>query len=208
MKTYTVYMHISPNDKRYIGITSQKLEERWRNGNAYKENSYFTNAIKKYKWDNFQHIIIAKGLTNEEACWLEMELIREWDTTNRDKGYNITLGGEGRKGIKHTEETKRKISKNSRKNQTEKTKRRISKTMKGQRCGKNNNNAKSVICLTTKRIFYTITDGARYYKCRKQNIVDCCRKQRIKSAGKLPDGTKLVWRYIKWNHNKKFRIKK
>ena len=93
-KTWTVYMHISPNNKRYIGITSQKPNRRWRNGKAYKKNSYFTNAIKKYGWDNFEHIIICKGLAKEEAKWLEEELIREFDTTNKDKGYNITKGGD------------------------------------------------------------------------------------------------------------------
>ena len=59
---YTVYMHISPSNKRYIGITSTKIEERWRNGKGYKHNKHFTNAINKYGWDNFEHIIIAKDL--------------------------------------------------------------------------------------------------------------------------------------------------
>ena len=93
-KTYCVYIHISPSNKRYIGITSQEPKRRWRKGNAYKHNSYFTRAIEKYGWDNFQHIVITKGLSKEQAEWLEIELIKVWDSTNKDKGYNILKGGD------------------------------------------------------------------------------------------------------------------
>ena len=110
MNNYTVYIHISPSNKRYIGITRQKEKERWQNGKGYEHNKYFTNAIKKYGWNNFQHIIIARGLDEETAKWLEIELIREWDTTNKDKGYNLTKGGESSNGLVHTEEFKEKRS--------------------------------------------------------------------------------------------------
>ena len=98
MNNYCVYMHISPNDKRYIGLTCQKPEYRWCNGKGYKGNAYFMNAINKYGWDNFQHIIIAKGLTEDEAKWLETELIREWDTRNQSSGYNVLSGGQTTEG--------------------------------------------------------------------------------------------------------------
>ena len=95
MNNYTIYMHVSPSNKRYIGITSQTPKQRWLNGNSYKTQQYFWRAIEKYGWDNFKHIIIAKGLIENEAKWLEIELIKIWDTTNPNKGYNISLGGEG-----------------------------------------------------------------------------------------------------------------
>ena len=44
---WTVYCHTTPSGKRYIGITSQKTEDRWRNGNGYK-NTPFGKAIEKY----------------------------------------------------------------------------------------------------------------------------------------------------------------
>lgn len=110
INNYIVYTHISPNNKRYIGLTSQSPNRRWRNGKAYKENKHFSNSINKYGWDNFQHIIIAKGLTEEEAKWLEIELIREWNTTDPKFGYNCTNGGEGRSGYKPSEEWKRYMS--------------------------------------------------------------------------------------------------
>ena len=109
MSNYTVYMHISPSGKRYIGITSTSVNQRWNNGKGY-ETQIFYRAIEKYGWDNIEHIIIAKELTKEEAEWLEIELIRELDTTNPSKGYNVAKGGEGTNGCKHTEEWKQAMS--------------------------------------------------------------------------------------------------
>ena len=61
---YTVYMHTSPSNKRYIGVTKQKPISRWRtDGSGYKHNKHFWNAIQKYGWDNFEHIIIEEGFS-------------------------------------------------------------------------------------------------------------------------------------------------
>mgnify|MGYP003295232149 CR=1 FL=1 len=175
MNNYTVYMHISPSNKRYIGITCKKPEYRWNNGNGYKKNIYFTNAINKYGWDNFQHIIIARGLTEEEAKWLEIELIREWNSSNKKYGYNISLGGESGN---HSEESKKKMSENH-----------------ADFRGKNHPNAKAVICITTNKIFNTTTEGAEYYGCLQGHVSNVCNGKE-NFAGKLLDGTPLVWMYL------------
>ena len=185
---YTVYMHISPSNKRYIGITSQKIERRWRNGKGYTNNIHFANAINKYGWDNFQHIIIAKRLTKEVAEWLEIELIREWNTTDINKGYNVNLGGE----IK-SQEVLEKIS-NSLK-ESEKMKAVIE------------NNKVAIICLTTKRIFNSIKDASIFYHIEKsRNAISGVCKGKRKYAGVF-NGEPLVWRYLIYNHNYRFRIK-
>ena len=72
---YTVYMHICPNDKKYIGITGRNPQYRWNKGKGYLANEYFTNAINKYGWENIKHIILYKNLTKEEAEEKEIELI-------------------------------------------------------------------------------------------------------------------------------------
>lgn len=112
---YIVYMHIFPNNKVYIGITCQKPEYRWRNGNGYKpkkpNTSRIYNAIQKYGWDNIKHIILFKDLTLHEANQKESELIKLYDSTNKNKGYNIAYGGDCRT---LPQETRKKIS-NSRK---------------------------------------------------------------------------------------------
>lgn len=91
---WTVYCHINKtNGKKYIGITSQKPINRWgKNGNGYSSQMFF-RAIQKYGWDNFDHEIIASNLTEEEASHFEAILIKEFDTLNPEKGYNIREGG-------------------------------------------------------------------------------------------------------------------
>lgn len=100
-KIYKVYKHILPkdisgkqNDMVYIGITCKKDPlDRWRNGLGYWQNKYFYNAIKKYGWDNFEHIILVDNLTKIEAENMEIDLICQYNSANRLYGYNIELGG-------------------------------------------------------------------------------------------------------------------
>ena len=62
--------------------------------------------------------------------------------------------------------------------------------------GSNNSNATKVICITTGEKFNTAKQGAEAYGIKNpSNIGECCRGER-KSAGKLPNGTKLVWKYL------------
>ena len=66
--------------------------------------------------------------------------------------------------------------------------------------------SKKIICITTKMIFSSIKEGSEYYDMCRTNINACCKGKR-KTAGKLEDGTKLVWRYLNINHNKILRGK-
>lgn len=108
---WCVYKHTTPSGKVYIGITSQKPERRWRNGDGYKSNPYFYHAIQKYGWDNIEHEILFDKLKEDDAKSKEIELIEKYDSYNRNKGYNLTLGGEGTTGHKWTEEERKEISK-------------------------------------------------------------------------------------------------
>ena len=99
-RTYYVYVHINKiNNKRYYGITCQLPRERWKLGSQYKSQKKFYNAILKYGWDNFEHIVLYSGLSKKEAAEIEMNLIAEFHTTENDYGYNVSIGGEqsGRK---------------------------------------------------------------------------------------------------------------
>ena len=133
---YTVYQHKNKiNGKVYIGITSQKPEQRWRNGEGYKSSPHFYSAIQKYGWDNFEHNILFVELTKEQACLKEQELIKEFNSMNREYGYNSTSGGDI---FVMNEETKQKISQALMSNQnnlghscSEEKKKKISEAQKG-----------------------------------------------------------------------------
>lgn len=93
---YTVYQHKNKiNNKVYIGITKQIPEKRWGiNGYNYKTSPHFYSAIQKYGWENFEHNILFEGLTKEDACLKEKELIIKFNSMDRRYGYNSTSGGE------------------------------------------------------------------------------------------------------------------
>lgn len=119
---YLIYEHVSPSGKRYIGQTCQRTSRRWRNGNGYINNKYFYRAINKYGWDNFDHRIICKCQTLEEANKVESELIEKYRSDNPQYGYNISGGGDG---ARHVAESTRKL---------------LSELRKGKFVGENNPN--------------------------------------------------------------------
>lgn len=94
MGEYIVYKHTTPNEKVYIGITKRKPEERWQEGRGYKCNHHFTNAIRKYGWDNIEHEIICMGLNENDAKQMEKFLIQVYKSYDSKYGYNKTLGGD------------------------------------------------------------------------------------------------------------------
>ena len=139
-------MHVSPSDKRYIGITCRSVQARWgKDGYGYKGQA-FENAIKKYGWNNFQHIVLFENLSKGDAESKEIELIAHYKTTDKRYGYNVENGG---KSVgRFTEETKRKISE-SRKGKvpwnkgiprTEEEKRKMSLSHVGLTAGEKNGN--------------------------------------------------------------------
>src|SRR5699024_4588833 len=102
MKNYVVYKITNKiNNKIYIGVTNN-TKNRWSgNGYQYKDKSKegnrrpFWNAIKKYGWDNFKKEILIKNLTKEAAYKKEIQMIKIFDSTNKEKGYNLSPGGNG-----------------------------------------------------------------------------------------------------------------
>lgn len=131
-QTYCVYIHRNIiNDKRYIGQTSQNpVSRRWGfKGNGYKCNEHFYNAIQKYGWDNFEHIIYQDSLTLEEANEIEEELIIKYDTLNPEHGYNMKHGGSN--GALLPEQIERLRLANTGKVMSEDSKRKLSESKMG-----------------------------------------------------------------------------
>lgn len=106
---YKVYMHLFPNGKRYIGITSEDdVEQRWKRGRNYRNNPYFTHAVEKYGWDNIKHLIFCCRLSKEQAEIIEKQFIKHYDSANPTYGYNLQEGGCS--NGKHSEDAKRRMS--------------------------------------------------------------------------------------------------
>jgi group I intron endonuclease len=196
LMNYKVYVHISPDVKYYVGITKQKPNRRWRKGKGYSHNDYFDNAITKHGWDNFQHEIIASGITLEEANNFEQILIKTLRSNEREFGYNLTDGGDGVLGTKCPEWKKEE----QRKKMVGKGNHMYGISLEGM-SGKDNPmygvpspNRKKVQCITTGEIFDTITSAGEYYDTHRSVI-------RKNIDGKKPyagilNGEPLLWRDV------------
>ena len=109
-RDFIVYEHKNKiNGMRYIGITSCSPDKRWgKNGSHYKKNTHFWNAIQKYGWDGFEHNILYSGLSMQDACIKEKEIIEKYQTYNPSFGYNNTKGGE--EVIEFSDQSKQRMS--------------------------------------------------------------------------------------------------
>jgi group I intron endonuclease len=119
------------NGKVYIGKTcASPPERRWKGHVAARNRERFPlyNAIVKYGTDGFSFVVIAEALCKEGLDDLEKCLIRQFDATNDELGYNLKLGGDGGE---HTQAVKDKIAAaNRRRIQKEESKRKIGEANK------------------------------------------------------------------------------
>lgn len=121
---YIVYVHTNKvNGKKYVGMTNDS-ERRWRNkGIEYKpsnkknQNVPFWNAVKKYGLKGFDTEVLFEGLSFDDCCKKEIETIKKLETTNKEKGYNISKGGNG--GIVYEKHPRGMLGKSQTKNQKE-----------------------------------------------------------------------------------------
>ena len=212
---YTVYKHTTPSGKIYIGITKQKVSYRWNHGNGYKGNKYFYRAIEKYGWDNIKHEILFTKLTKQEAEQIEINLIAQYKSNNRNYGYNSASGGNVNVGFHLSEEAREKIRTSkladrnpmygksswnkgkhlseetkqkisgAEKTMSEEAKRRISESLKGEKSPLR----KPVVNVDTGEIFPAISVASE-----KTNIPRMCICNACKGVQKTAGG--FHWRYF------------
>ena len=108
-----IYLHKSPSGKYYIGQTTENPPDlRWSRRNAYSRNSYFSAAIEKYGWENFEHEILEEASADTPKNLvtvlndLEPKYMLKYNSL-APNGYNIQPGGSN---APCAEETKQKIS--------------------------------------------------------------------------------------------------
>jgi group I intron endonuclease len=138
MKTFSIYRITNlVNQMVYIGFTSQTPTRRWDTHRSISRNPNHPNymhvhaAMTKYGSENFAFDVIYQskdGVHTHKV--MESLFIAEYDSFKT--GYNLSAGGEGNPGRKHTDETKRRLAEmKSGTTQTTETKERISQSKKG-----------------------------------------------------------------------------
>ena len=86
------------NNKIYIGKTTVSINKRLdvHRKNAKKRiNRHLYDSMNKYGEDAFVIELIDSAETNELANEKEIFYINEYNSNNRDVGYNMTKGGDG-----------------------------------------------------------------------------------------------------------------
>lgn len=198
-RIFYVYVHTLKQDgRKYFGITCQKPETRWKNGNGYKGSTHIYNAIQKYGWEAFTHEILHKCDTLQEAYNYEVFYIAKYHTQDENFGFNCQSGGPNpkrhwksnerqsktRKGMKITgkalehiqEAAKRRDNSVFSHPRSEETKRKISESHKGIPCSekaKIQSRKKfsiPVLCVELNKKFSSMTDAADYFGLRKCTI--------------------------------------
>lgn len=142
------------NGKIYIGQhKSDKFDTSY-----YGSGKYLLNAIKYYGIANFKCELIEWCETQSATNSRERYWINYYQSRNHGIGYNITEGGEGWKGGKHSAQSKLKISKaktgvspNREYIITDDTKLKISTTLKEYYVSHDNPRKGVVLSATTKQ---------------------------------------------------------
>lgn len=207
-----VYRIISPSNKQYIGITTRKNPKtRWRehiklSSKGIKHRALYY-AMNKYGIENMKFEVIEKlqNTTQESLFKAEKYYIKKFNTFK--KGYNMTEGGEGTPGLfgelnpfyghKHTEETKRKISKaNKGHKHTEEWKRKNSELIRERMKDPNLRKLisesvkasvktrKKVVCDTDDKIFNSVKECSEYYGIDRSSLRMVCNRKRATAKGK------------------------
>ena len=182
MLIYSIYKATNKiNGKSYIGFDSNWPSRKYKHKSrsATGQQALYC-SIRKYGWDNFEWIVIyqskdAKHTLNE----IEPFFIREYNSYKN--GYNMTIGGDGSIGYKHSDEMKKYLSEQKtgiknpmfKKVVSEETKRKLSNLNKGRKFSEES--------LSTWGKLYLITDpnGSQF---KIKNLNKFCRENNLDSG--------------------------
>ncbi len=113
-----IYKLIGPDGKVYIGKTIN-LRVRLNKHKNYKTTcgvkSYLKNAILNYGWSSFSVELLEvlehfdKSKDNDYLLLRESEYIDLYDSTNKDRGYNICKVSTDRTGVPISDDTRLKL---------------------------------------------------------------------------------------------------
>lgn len=198
LKKYQIYKYTSPSGKIYIGQTNQGVKKRYSSGQGYKHSTYFYNAICKYGIENFDLEILKSDLTLEEANQWEIYYIAFYNSTDREKGYNISTGGNNHAW---SEEAKEKMSKRMKENNPMKNleiAKKVADKIRGKKLStevrKNisEGHKKKVLCVETGMVYNSRNEAALAVGVSPSGIGRAACGEQKTSGG-------FQWRYINEN---------
>ncbi|MEE1071657.1 MAG: GIY-YIG nuclease family protein [Cellulosilyticum sp.] len=137
------------DNRSYIGqskdIKLRFRKHRYRLNKGIHHNCFLQRAWDKYGESFFTFEVVEECL-EEELDLKETYYISMYDSFNN--GFNMSVGGEGALGYRHSEEMK--------------------KSMHLRNTGKNNPNSRKVIC--EDRVFDTLRECANYYQIKEKTM--------------------------------------
>lgn len=216
MLKYYIYRHIRPdkNVPFYIGRGANYADRSiYRRSKSLKGRNYIWKSIVAKNNNNYYIDIMYETDYLDEILKKEIEFISLYGKIIDNNGTlcNLTNGGDGSLGLKHTEETKNKMS-IKRKNNPKYTERLKSKEfitqrikslkingyvgsmkgkkhseatillMKSQRAGGNNVNAKKVLNTNTGEIYKCVGDAADKEGINKQILYKYLKGSRVNKS--------------------------
>lgn len=170
------YVRLDNNTTFYVGKGTKNRMKQIHNRSKHWKHIMEKTEIAGY--------ILYDNLTENEAFELEKNIIEQYVF---EEGYgikcknfdyvsgepylvNATWGGEGASGLKFSQETKNKLSENS------KTKRKV-------------------VCINTGKIYEKATIAAEKLNVNCGNIIQCCKNKREYAGYCEKTKEKLIWAY-------------
>ena len=115
------------NGKKYIGQRKAGRPEPYLGS-----GTLLMRSIKKYGLENFSKRILIECESKEELDRMEIHYIDEANAVESNEYYNIVSGGGTVTGLKHSEETRKKMSVAGKGHKhSDETRRKMSKSQKG-----------------------------------------------------------------------------
>lgn len=108
-----IYMLISPSGRVYVGKSvrfGKRLGQHRRRSKTKK--TFLYNAVRKHTWKKFTKLVLeifSYDVSVEEMSKRERFYIKKYRSFQRKYGYNLTVGGEGAPGYRHTEKAKKTL---------------------------------------------------------------------------------------------------
>jgi len=174
---YCLYIHTRKDDGGifYVGIGDEK-----RPYDKTGRNRFWKFVVKKHEYDV---TILKTNMSWEQACDLEIKMIAFYGRKDKKKGslVNMTDGGDGSKGLIHSEESKLKMrekrigkyvgenhpsynTKHSVETKQKQREKKIGKT------GENASRSKKVICNITGKIYASLKEASEDFGIKRTTL--------------------------------------